>query len=31
MTYPKTVAEVTKYSTDEKGVKRIIFQTKPSK
>jgi len=28
MTYPKTVAEVTEYSTDERGIKRIIFQTK---
>ena len=28
MTYPKTVAEITEYSTDERGIKRIIFQTK---
>ena len=27
MTYPKTVAEVTEYSTDERGIKRITFQT----
>ena len=27
MTYPKTVAQVTEYSVDEKGIKRITFQT----
>jgi hypothetical protein len=27
MTYPKTVAQVTEYSIDEKGIKRITFQT----
>ena len=27
MTYPKTVAEVTEYSIDERGIKRITFQT----